>query len=290
MERTRNKKITRGVLLFAFNSSKYEYTKMAEYNAKRVHAFLGLPTTLITDSKSKKSLKTPDVFDKIKVIKADPNNKKDGVPWLNKGRYQAYALSPYDETLLLDVDYIINSDKLLKTFDFSDSFCCHNETEILMWPGAPQESLSSYSYNSLWATVIMFKKSDRAKQIFDVMRMVQENYAHYANIHNFVNGVFRNDYALTLALKIVNGHTNNPSDFIPWRLVHIGKDSSIYADKADCSIPEATPAYKYIDFNTNFTVMFDHWKNSKLRKEYIKIQDMDFHIINKDLFENICDE
>jgi len=33
--------------------------------------------------------------------------------------------------------------------------------------------------------------------------------------------------------------------------------------------------------------MFDNWKNSKMRKEYITIKDMDFHIMNKDLFAGI---
>ena len=85
---------------------------------------------------------------------------------------------------------------------------------MLMYPEAPQEFLSSYSYSSLWATVIMFKKSNRAKQIFEALEMVQNNYDHYANIHSFVGGVFRNDYALTLALKIVNGHSEVLSDYI----------------------------------------------------------------------------
>ena len=43
-----------------------------------------------------------------------------GSVWYNCGRYLAYNLSPYDETLLLDTDYIVNSNKLLKTFSFSD--------------------------------------------------------------------------------------------------------------------------------------------------------------------------
>ena len=35
---------------------------------------------------------------------------------------------------------------------------------------------------------------------------------------------------LTLALKIVNGHSDVPSDYIPWSLVHVGKNTSVYAD------------------------------------------------------------
>jgi hypothetical protein len=33
--------------------------------------------------------------------------------------------------------------------------------------------------------------------------------------------------------------------------------------------------------------MFDHWKKSKVRKEYMLIKDMDFHVMNKDLFLGI---
>ena len=282
MARTRKQEISRGVVLFAFNSSKYNYVEMAEYCARRASSFLGLPTTLITDAKS--APKDTGVFDNIIEVVPDKNNIRENQVWINKGRYQAYELSPYEETLLIDVDYVINSDKLLKTFDFSDSFCCHNRTEFLMHPNVSQEYLSSYSYSSLWATVIMFKKSERAKQIFEALEMVQHNYDHYANIHSFISGVYRNDYALTLALNIVNGHSTEPSDYIPWELVHVGKNTSVYANGVDIQIPADGDHW---DFNTEFTVMFDNWKNSKMRKEYITIKDMDFHIMNKDLFAGI---
>ena len=52
MERTRKKKIAnRGVIVFAFNSSKYNYAEMAVYTARRIESFLGLPTTLVTEDK-----------------------------------------------------------------------------------------------------------------------------------------------------------------------------------------------------------------------------------------------
>lgn len=282
MARIRKQEISRGVVLFAFNSSKYNYVEMAEYCARRASTFLGLPTTLITDAKS--APKGSDTFDNIIEVIPDKNNIREHQVWINKGRYQAYELSPYDETLLIDVDYVINSDKLLKTFDFSDSFCCHNRTDFLMHPNVPQEYLSSYSYSSLWATVIMFKKSNRAKQIFEALEMVQDNYDHYANIHSFVGGIYRNDYGLTLALNIVNGHSTEPSDYIPWDLVHVGKNTSVYANEEDVQVPCDGQCW---DFNTEFTVMFDNWKNSKMRKEYMTIKDMDFHVMNKDLFVGI---
>ena len=262
--------MTRGVILFAFNSPKYNYYEMAKHTAKRVEHFLKLPVTLVTDDDSMPAGEY-ELWDKVMKITPDKNNFRDWGMWINKGRYMAYDLSPYDETLLLDVDYIINSDKLLKTFDLNDDFCCHNRTSFLMHPKAPQEILSSYSYETLWATVVMFRKSNRAEQIFQCLEMVQKNYEHYANIHNFIAPVYRNDYALTLALRIANGHSSDSRDVIPWNLLHIGKNTQVYKNNSD-------------EFDTEFTVIFDNWQKGKVRKEYIIVKDMDFHVMNKDLF------
>jgi len=99
--------------------------------------------------------------------------------------------------------------------------------------------------------------------------MVQNNFDHYSNIHGFIANTFRNDYALTLALRIVNGHIDREEDIIPWNLVHIGKNTSIYPDTDD-------------EFNVEYTVMFDNWKKGKIRKEFITIKDTDFHVMNKE--------
>jgi hypothetical protein len=268
--------MSRGALLFAFNSPKYNYYDMAVATAKRINHFLGLPVTVVTDNESAKT-NTSYEFDNVIIADADKTNKRDNTLWLNKGRYRAYELSPYDETLLLDTDYVVNSDKLLKTFDTGNDFCCHNTTSFMMHPGVPQEVLSAYSFNTLWATVVMFRKTERAKHIFQCLEMVQKNYNHYANIHNFISGVFRNDYALTLALRIANGHSEDPSDIIPWNLLHIGKNTSVYKNNDDT-------------FNTEYTVMFDHWQRGKIRKEYTIIKDCDFHVMNKDNFMELINE
>lgn len=262
--------MTRGVVLFAFNSTKYNYYDMAKFTARRINKFLNLPVTLITDQDT---FSDSDQFawDKVVQVIPDKKNKRDWGQWINKGRYQAFEYSPYDETILLDVDYVINSDKLLTTFDFYDDFCCHNKTSYLMYPDAGQELLSTFSFETLWATVITFKKTKRTEQIFNSLRMVQENFEHYANIHKFIHSSFRNDYGLTLALKIANGHLDVKSDFIPWNLVHVGKNTKIYKNNAD-------------EFSTEYTVVFENTKRGKIKLEYITIKDIDFHMMDKDNF------
>lgn len=262
--------MSRGALLFAFNSPKYDYYKMAVATAKRINHFLKMPVTVVTDEKSVPDF--PDYqFDNVIIVEPDKNNIRDHSVWINKGRYQAYDLSPYDETLLLDTDYMVNSDKLLTLFELNTDFCCHDTTSFLMHPGVAQEVLSAYSFKTLWATVVMFRKTQRSKQIFECLEMVQKNYDHYANIHNFIAGVFRNDYALTLATRIANGHSSPQEDVIPWNLVHVGKNTSVYKNNDD-------------EFNTEYTVMYDNWQRGKIRKEYCIIKDTDFHVMNKDIF------
>lgn len=262
--------MSRGAILFAFNSPKYNYYAMAEYTAKRINHFLDLPVTIVTDEQSLPK-KAKYKFDKIVKVEPDKTNKRDWGIWINKGRYQAYNLSPYEETLLLDVDYMVNSDKLNKVFDFYDDFCCHDNTAFLMQPGVAQEVLSSHSYKTLWATAVVFRKTQRAKQIFECLEMVQKNFNYYADIHQFVAGVYRNDYALTLALRMANGHLTLDKDIIPWNLMHIGRNTQIYANSDK-------------KFNTEYTVMFDAWQRGKIKKEYLTIKDMDFHVMNKDWF------
>ena len=267
--------MSRGALLFAFNSPKYNYYSMAEATAKRINHFLNLPVTIVTDNDSLPE-KSNYKFDNTILTTPDKTNKRDWGMWINKGRYQAYEFSPYDETLLLDTDYMVNSSKLSMTFDMPTDFCCHDTTSFLMHPGVPQEVLSSYSYKTLWATAVMFRKTKRAEQIFNCLGMVQKNFDHYATLHGFVAGTFRNDYGLTLALRIANGHTSRKEDIIPWSLVHVGKNTSVYRNNDD-------------EFNTEYTVMFDNWQRGKIRKEYTIVKDTDFHVMNKENFMDLIE-
>lgn len=262
--------MTKGVILFAHNTLKYNYFKMAQYCAARINHFLKLPVTVVTDEESCFN-QNLSMFNKVIYSKPNKTNKKEKQVWINKDRFKAYDLSPYDETILLDVDYVVNSNNLLKTFDIVEDICVHNNTEFVMQPNLPQEMISPYSYKTCWATVVTFRKTIKAKQVFQCVEMIQENYDHYANVYNFVAGTFRNDYAITIGLQIVNGHLKNIRDYIPWNLFHIGKLTTVYKTNDSPLCDE-------------FLVLHDNWKNNKIKKEYIILKNIDFHVINKDNF------
>jgi hypothetical protein len=244
---------------------------MAVAAAKRVNHFLNLPVTLVTNDKS-----LPEIqhykFDNLIIAPEDNTNKKGKNLWLNKGRYRAYELTPYDETILLDTDYLVNSDRLNRLFELYDDFMCAKEVSFLMSDRDEQEIISTYSFPTMWATVMIFRKSNRVKQIFECLEMVQKNYAHYASLYNFSSSMYRNDYAITIALRIVNGNTISKKDYIPWNLVHLGKE--VVAHRMN-----DTP------FNTEYLMI-----NNEEKQKYIKVKDIDFHCMSKSNFMDLCDE
>lgn len=250
----------RGVLLFAHNSPSTNYFNMAVYTAKRVNKFLDLPVSIITDEHSVTD--SDYTFDNIILQKPDPTNYRKRQPWINKGRYESFDLTPYDETLVLDTDYLLNSNKLLKCFEYQTDFVCHEKCRFV-FENIPAERVGKNGFTSVWATVMRFKKTNRSKQIFQMMKMIQHNYDHYATLHNFDSGTFRNDYALTLALKIVNGHMDNRQHYLHWDLLHIGLKTKV--------VRETDTDYVFIYRDRDKT-------------DYIKVSNMDFHMLHKDNF------
>ena len=148
---------------------------------------------------------------------------------------------------------------------------CHDKTNYLIMPNMPQEQISQHSFNTLWATVVYFKKTTKTKQIFESMQMIQENYQHYINIYNPYVGFYRNDFALTFATRLTNGQLEDKNNYLPWALTHVSKEVTIKANSTDT-------------YNTSYTLSFDNQTRYKVKKEYMVIENIDFHMMNKENF------
>jgi len=207
---------SRGVVLFAFNSA-IDYVSIARNCARLVQKNLKLPVTLITDNYI-------DGFDNVIVVNNNLNNFKsafDNNNWKNSDRYRAYELSPYDETLLIDTDYLVLDTSLLKLFesDYDYRIMQSNRTLTEKW----NLDMGSISVPYMWATVVLFKKTQRSKMLFDLVGKIQRNYTYYRKLYNIREGNFRNDYAFTIANLILNGHTDNVKSNIIWPMLTLDK-------------------------------------------------------------------
>jgi hypothetical protein len=266
--------MTKGVLLFALNNSEINYIKMAEDAAKRIHKFLNVPVSVITDSDSAKQIAEESLFDNVIVVEPEAYHLKrfhDGDKiakshWKNSHRNSSFDLSPYDETLVVDVDYVVNSDVL--------SYCWNQPHDFLIYKKAFDlgqrkdvsnfTHISDYSIPFYWATVFYFRKTDQVEQFFALVSHVKAHWRYYKFLFQIQSSSFRNDFAFSVAIHIMNGYSSG--DFakaLPGKLFYT-LDRDIFVKK------------KERDFY--FLV-----EKEKEENEYIplKVSNNDVHIMNK---------
>ena len=221
--------MSKGILIFALNSAEIDYVKVAKVTAALAKSALNLPVTLITnedvtDEIFNNVIKVSDINGQQRTVIS--SNEKIQIDWKNQNRVDAYALSPYDETLLIDADYFIFNDDLLKLFDTSVDFLAFdNATDITNFTRLENIRLSSISITMYWATVIYFKKSVFADAMFSMMTLIRNNYNYYSLLYSVKGSQFRNDYALSIAYHALSGYTTQVNS-IPGMLLTL-TDSNI---------------------------------------------------------------
>lgn len=208
--------MTQGVLLFANNNSDIAYTDLAVFAATRVKKYLDVPVSIVTDSKDSIS---SNIFDKVIEITDnshytknfyDGTGSKTTLQWKNTSRSQCYELTPYDETLVIDVDYIINSSTLSYCWNQPHDFLIYSKYyDLAQWRSSSEfDHVSEYSIPFYWATVFYFRKTEINKQFFDLISHIKENWIYYKFVYQIQSTNFRNDFAYSIAIHMMNGFTN----------------------------------------------------------------------------------
>jgi hypothetical protein len=246
---------SRGIVAFAYNVSTIDYVSIARKTLELASKRLGISYTLVTDEEFKNDLHT---------------NRYDidtgqFVQWRNVGRHHAYSLSPYDETLVIDVDYLILDDNLNKIFDVDwDYLLARTSTALTVdWPSDMGENSLPY----VWATVFAFRKTPRAELFFNLIDRIQKNYAYYCALFNVQERNFRNDYAFAMADVILNGYTLDKKS-IPGSILAVDQTiESITLDKGKVVVKDKNKSY--VLPQTNLHIMSKSYLQSQNCKDFI---------------------
>tara|TARA_B100001287_G_scaffold45673_1_gene34707 strand:+ start:38173 stop:39021 length:849 start_codon:yes stop_codon:yes gene_type:complete len=277
--------MTHGVLLFAFNNSNIDYVKQAIYCAKRVKKHLGLQVQLVTDAIDYIEQTYPfyqKYIDHITYQETPKSARKkfyDGIysnktlEWKNSARDTAYHLSIFDKTLVIDTDLIICNNKLLECFTSNQQFMIAKKYNLVNTNKVEPsfDKISDKSIPMFWATILYFEKSKQSKLIFDLVCHIKENYNYYRLVYDIVEKKFRNDFAFSIAIHIINNFQNNKS----W--------------------PLAIPTDMWVSTDKDILVDIQNDKIKLLaHKEYdyivVKLQDATTHIMNKFSLNKYIDE
>lgn len=279
--------MTKGAVLIARNNSQVDYIKQAYFLAKRIRKYLDLPTTLITDNVAylrKQYSDSNNVFDNVIEIPSVTNyhhrNYKDGLysrtnlEFKNTSRCDIFELTPYNETLLMDTDFIVSNSELKSAFEQPKDLLMYDSAfDLAGWRDTSEfKYISPTGIKFYWATVVYFKKTAETKHFFDLVKHIQLNWAHYRSVYQIKNITFRNDFAFSIAAHMIGGFVTN--DFV-------GKmPGTMYytIDKDLChSIQDST--FKFLVENTNSSNYFP-----------VIVKDSNIHIMNKFSLNRAIDE
>jgi len=221
---------------------------MARWSAKNIERHLGIPTQIITGSSTENNTR----------YFSDVGN----VTWHNANRVDAYTLSPWDKTLVLDADYVVASNQLKTLLDADQDFLAHrwayDVTGLNDFSGL--NYFGDHKMPQWWATVMMFRRSQHAELIFECMTMIRDHWPHYKSLYANPSPSYRNDHALSIALGTVNGHAPH-HDMIPWSLASLTPEHRLTLTDQD--------SYR-VDFLT-----------ADKKAKWIKICGQDFHAMGK---------
>jgi hypothetical protein len=266
--------MSKGVLLFALNNSEIDYIKIAELAARRVKQFLNVPVALITDVESISVDRDLSAFDKVITVSPEVSyykrKFKDGISgsvrsqWKNSHRDSCFELTPFDETLVLDVDFILNSTTLSYCWDQPHDFLIYKKSQDLVNDRGHVEftQLSDYSIPFYWATAFFFRKTTETKYFFSLITYIKENWQYYKFLYQISSSNFRNDYAYSIAIHMMNGFTTG--DFakeLPGKLYYVLDKDYLLKIK-----------------NETFYFLVEKSSNNYIP---LKISNTDIHIMNK---------
>lgn len=213
----------RGVCMFAYNNEQLDYGHFSLLAAKQAKQHLDVPVCLITDegtwaflTQSHGQATVDKYIDEVVITQEEQiSNKRKHydspyatfvAQFTNNNKHKIYEYSPYHQTLLIDIDYMIRTDFLskfwehpgLNMFNTSQDLKngnMHHRERLLYDAGIPM----------WWSTVIMFDRSELTQLFFDTWAHIAENYSFYQYIYNFPGNLFRTDYCVSIAVHILNG-------------------------------------------------------------------------------------
>ena len=269
--------MTTGAVIFAQNSANLDYTKMAVFSARRIQEYLDIPVSIITDSASWLEKTYPDhTFDQIISVDSSSNSQykkiNDGslsskkIEWKNFTRDRVYDLTPYDRTLVIDSDYVINSSVLKPALDNQYDFQIYkNSMDLAAWRSTEEfDRVSKWSIPFYWATTFIFTKNNITDSFFNLIAYIKSNWMYFRTLYSITSGTYRNDYAFSIAIHIMNGKTNG--DFA----IELPGTMTYSSDK-DLLVSMENNTLKFLIEKENFL------------GEYVlaKTQGLDVHVMNK---------
>ncbi len=220
-----------GVTFFAYNNEQIDYIRLAVLAASAVKKHMKNNQTCLITNKSSLDWSTKSITNKVlnkafdHIISEEPDHKPNirkfyDSPWAtfecqfeNWNKNDVIKLTPFDKTLMLDVDFLVNNNFLDVPFGieeplmlYTDAITLRNERPFHLL----ERKLHKNGIPMLWSTAIYFDKNDEVVQLFfELWGHIKDNWDFYRYLYGFSTKIYRTDFAVSIATHVLNGFIEN---------------------------------------------------------------------------------
>jgi hypothetical protein len=246
----------RGIIMFAHNNAEIDYFRLAVVNSFLIQRHLGVKNiTVVTDPASldyaekslgkatiKKAINNIIVVEKDKEFKLsntriykDTSHTAKPLSFYNVNRCDAYDLSPYEETILLDVDYLILSDTLNQCWGHNEELMMNWRYQDIMYERKDPtlNRLNDFSITMYWATVVYFRKTPYVESFFNCVKHVKNNPQYYKDLYKWNGTLYRNDYSFSIAAHMMSGFQDRGIPQLPTTLYKTFDTDDVHSAVSD---------------------------------------------------------
>ena len=228
--------------MFAHNNDEIDYIGLAAVNSRLIQKNMGLNAdqiTIVTNQASYEYFvdvhgedyakatgtfvfREKDVRFKhtnIRLYK-DTSHNVQQLSFYNLDRCDAYDISPYDETILLDADYLVLSDALNQCWGhYNELMMNYHYVDVVH--GREYRELSrihSLGITMYWATVVYFTKTPLCESFFNIARSVSKEREYYRDLYKIQGKIHRNDHSFSIAAHMIYGYKDKALPQLPVKL------------------------------------------------------------------------
>lgn len=247
-----------GVCLFVYNTEQIDYSKLALLAARYVKSNMKNNTVaLVTDDWTWNWLNThhpksliDEVIDEVVIANDNAEEKNIRVhhdsPWTqfkskfrNSNKHEIIKYTPFDRTLLIDVDYIVQNHSLDYLFDSDNSVALYKNAVSLnnLKPHSDEQTLGPLGIPMFWSTVVYFDKNqEETRLFFDMWAHIKENYEFYKFLYGFSGDMYRTDFCVSIAAHTLEGALpgNTISEIADGPMIYMSqKDDIVHINSVD---------------------------------------------------------
>ena len=205
----------------------------------------------------------------------DTSHTAKSLSFYNINRCDAYDISPYDETILIDADYLIFSDTLNHCWNHNNELMMNWKYQDIMYERKDPtlKRLHDMGITMYWATVVYFRKTEYVKDFFNCVKHVRNNQQYYRDIYKWPGTLYRNDYSFSIAAHMMSGFIDKGIPQLPTTLYKSFDTDDIH---------------KAVDDKT--LIMFLEKPKAPGDFMMTKWDSMDLHVMNKWAINRVSEE